>query len=109
MLDNYVKYSPVNSDIIIRMRDISKKSTSVSIDNLCYEITNDDLKYIFERGYRGANSNYTGGNGIGLSVAKQIIENDKIDYNVVIYYEQNSKQHFKIDLTIYSLDKKGNK
>lgn len=94
LLDNSVKYSPINSNIIIRMKDVSKKATTVTIDNLCFDISNEDLNLIFERGYRGKNSEQTGGNGIGLSVAKQIMENNHIEHEVFINLDSNGYQHF---------------
>lgn len=107
LMENAVKYAPIGSRIIVRFKDIDKYKTSVCIENQCTNITNDNLKHIFERGFRGDNLSSTSGNGIGLSIAKEIMDEYHINSNVKID-ERLSKAWFVFYLELPSLDKRGN-
>ncbi len=75
-LDNAIKYSPKNSEI-----KISDKKTDghviVSIADSGMGISKEDISHIFDRFYRTDKSRSktnTSGYGLGLSIAKQIID-----------------------------------
>lgn len=76
LLDNAIKYSP--NDSTITMRTNSKGDyTLLEISDKGIGITATDMAHIFERFYRADNSRTsltTPGYGLGLSIAKQIIE-----------------------------------
>ncbi|MDY4969561.1 MAG: HAMP domain-containing sensor histidine kinase [Lachnospiraceae bacterium] len=115
LIDNAAKYSPAGSRIRIRMytrsdgRQGGHKHDSSSqtagrqdIDGLygsrqvCIEIQDNgmgigkkDVGHIFERLYRGdpARNSRTGGSGLGLSIARWIVEKHKGFFEVISYEE----------------------
>ncbi|MHC5249423.1 HAMP domain-containing sensor histidine kinase [Enterococcus sp. LJL120] len=78
ILDNAVKYSTNRKEVHI---SISRNSTAfeLAIQDFGEGITEEDLKKIFNRFYRvdKARARTKGGNGLGLSIAKQLVENYK--------------------------------
>lgn len=83
LLDNSVKYSPINSSIQI---DLYKQNNTIiyTISNeSIYQIDDKHLNDVFDRFYRideSHNSNISG-HGIGLSIAKAIINSHKAKIN----------------------------
>ncbi len=78
LLDNAVKYSNENGKIIFNLQSINDKAV-VSVYNTGEPIPKEDLPFIFDRFYRAdqARSRLKNGSGLGLSIAKQIIENNE--------------------------------
>lgn len=75
LLDNAIKYSPQNSSIQILSR-ISDHSVLVSVKDQGMGISEEDLPHIFDRFYRADKSRtkqQISGYGLGLSIAKKII------------------------------------
>ncbi len=75
LFDNAVKYSDPDSDITMTVDKIGQNLTITTADN-GYGISDDDKKKIFDRFYRvdKARTRQKGGFGLGLSLAKQIID-----------------------------------
>lgn len=75
IISNAMKYSPENTQIEIFV-EANKKEYSVHIKDNGIGIPEEDLERIFERFYRvdKARSRSMGGNGLGLSIAKEIME-----------------------------------
>lgn len=76
LLDNAIKYSPKNSKIEIEMEE-QDKSVLVKIIDEGIGIKASDLPYVFNRFYRAdssRNREKISGYGLGLSIAKQIVE-----------------------------------
>lgn len=76
LLDNAVKYSDEKSKIIINMLK-EKKHVTIAIKDHGIGIKSGDLPYIFNRFYRADNSRSReniGGYGLGLSIARNIVE-----------------------------------
>ena len=69
LIDNAVRYSSVNSDIVI---DINEKS--FSIKNECNNITDEDIKHLCEPYYRVEKNRESKGSGLGLSIVKSILD-----------------------------------
>lgn len=76
ILDNAVKYSPENTEILIR---VQKMANCVMIEFLDEGpgIKDEDKHRIFQRFYRGKNSDGVEGAGVGLYLARQILEQEK--------------------------------
>lgn len=74
LLDNAVKYSPQNSSVIITAKK-KKNKIVISVSDQGAGIAKEDLPYIFDRFYRADKSrSTTSGYGLGLSIAKKIVE-----------------------------------
>jgi two-component system sensor histidine kinase CiaH len=75
-IDNAIKYSPPKS--VIKISTVKKgKSLSVKVQDKGYGIHQTELPHIFERFYRTDSSRqkaHEGGYGLGLAIAKKIIE-----------------------------------
>ncbi|USN96148.1 MAG: HAMP domain-containing histidine kinase [Candidatus Nomurabacteria bacterium] len=73
LVDNALKYSPQDSRIKATLA-YDARSASFSITNKGDGIPSDKLPHIFERFYRANESHSGGGSGLGLSLAKEIVE-----------------------------------
>lgn len=76
LLENAVKYAPENGSVKLCMIS-QKKQSIISVENGTAErIAENDLAHIFDRFYRAdaSRNSSTGGHGIGLSIAKAIVE-----------------------------------
>ena len=73
LLDNALKYSPENGRITIEVRD-ANTTANISIVDSGPPISPDDLPHIFKPFYRADESRLTPGNGLGLSLARSIIQ-----------------------------------
>lgn len=79
LLDNALKYSPSDSEIKLKLFK-KGKSICLSVLNTTESNVNpEQLKHVFDRFYRtdGSRNSETGGHGIGLSVAKAIVDAHK--------------------------------
>lgn len=88
ILDNAVKYSTTRKEVHISIsRTLSE--FEVAIQDFGEGIPEDDLAKIFNRFYRvdKARARNKGGNGLGLSIAKQLVENYKgrIDAESIVH------------------------
>ncbi|MBM7563356.1 HAMP domain-containing sensor histidine kinase [Paenibacillus sacheonensis] len=73
LIDNAIKYSKEPIDISLSMH---KNVVRFSVADKGIGIPEDEMPYLFERFYRvdGARSRTTGGVGLGLSIAKRIVD-----------------------------------
>lgn len=73
-LSNAVKYSPAPLKIIVRVKE-EKHQVIVSVQDFGIGISSEDIANIFKRYYRVPDArNITGGLGVGLYIAKEIID-----------------------------------
>jgi two-component system sensor histidine kinase VicK len=75
LLENAVKYSPDGSEIFVDVQDRAGQIVTAVCDR-GIGIPNDELAQVFERFHRGrqvSSTNY-GGLGLGLYIARQIVE-----------------------------------
>jgi signal transduction histidine kinase len=73
LIDNSYKYSGDNKIINISI-NIDKNIIKIIFKDNGYGINPKDLPYIFEKFYRGSETNLVPGTGLGLSLTKSIIE-----------------------------------
>lgn len=97
LLDNAIKYTPDGGTISISAY-ANKASVSITVSDSGIGIDKDDLPKIFDRFWRAdqARSYHSGGNGLGLSIVKAIVE--KYDGTVAVTSEQGKQTAFKIEL-----------
>lgn len=78
LLDNAIKYSVPDSAIGFTL-ERRGKSARICVENQTSGISSDTLKSMFDRFYRGdpARSSAVKGYGVGLSIAKAVVENHR--------------------------------
>ena len=77
LLDNAIKYSPADSQIILSSV-VKNNRVIISVTDQGSGISPDDIPHIFERFYRADKSrSLADGFGLGLSIAKKIVEAHK--------------------------------
>lgn len=83
LLDNAVKHSPDNANIKVSLT-AEKKKIQLVVTNTGETIPKESLDKIFERFYRvdKSRARETGGCGLGLSIAKTIVDNHKGNISV---------------------------
>lgn len=76
LLDNAIKYSPKKSMVTVNAKK-TEGSVIVSVRDLGIGIAEKDISHVFDRFYRGTNAQSRlniPGHGLGLSIAKKIVE-----------------------------------
>lgn len=75
LLDNAIKYSLPQSEISVSLWKKGRK-LFLSVENDCEEMPQENMDVLFERFYRldQSRNSQSGGSGIGLSIAKAIVE-----------------------------------
>ena len=78
LLDNAIKYSDENGNISVTL-SAQGRGIRLEFFNTCASMPKDSTSHLFERFYRGEESHnsQTGGYGIGLSVAKAVVDAHK--------------------------------
>lgn len=98
LVDNALKYSPPASTVHIKLSRRNKHAQ--------FEITNEgkgidakDMPHIFDRFYRADTSRSEGGSGLGLSLAKKIVELQDGELTVSSAPDQKTTFRFLLPLT----------
>lgn len=73
LIDNAIKFSPESGEVSIFMKE-DRNTLTVSIKNNGPQISEADKKRIFDKFWQGDSSHSAEGTGIGLSIARRIIE-----------------------------------
>ncbi len=73
LVDNALKYSCENSPVVFKLEK-AKKGVVLTSSNRCADVKSLELDKLFDRFYRGDKARGEGGFGIGLSVARGIVE-----------------------------------
>ena len=99
LLDKAIKHYPPNSDIFIRMMKGTEKVT-VEIEDTSEGIKKEHLPHIFDRFYRVSSKvrPQNKGHGLGLSLCKTIIQDDKGQISVTSQIDKGSKFSFILPL-----------
>lgn len=78
LLDNAIKYSPKNSQVVI-LAEKKDRFLNIKVVDKGIGISEKELPHIFDRFYRADNARQkmaVGGYGLGLAIAKKIVENN---------------------------------
>lgn len=73
LLDNALRYSDEGSEVYIKL-DKHHSHARLEVRNACAGMTRETLSRMFERFYRGDESRSGAGTGVGLSMARAIVE-----------------------------------
>lgn len=106
LIDNALKYSPSRSKIYVTLQQKRRKAR-LEVINSGKGIRPEDLPLIFERFYRADESRTSGeesGSGLGLALAKRIVEIHKGDLSVSS--ELDKKTTFTVSLPLAESTKK---
>ena len=97
LLDNAVKYSTNRKEIIVSL-STTTGHVEIGIQDFGMGLSEEDKKRVFSRFYRvdKARSRERGGNGLGLSIAKELIEGYKGRISLTSHLNQGSV--FKVKL-----------
>jgi signal transduction histidine kinase len=73
LLDNAIKFTPPGGDVSISLRRIDDRIV-LAVHDTGVGISADALPHVFEPFYRGAQTRFAEGAGIGLALAKWIVD-----------------------------------
>lgn len=78
LLDNAMRYTPENGSVFLSLKR-HEKSILLQVKNTCVQKPADNPEQLFDRFYRGdqARTQKNGGYGIGLSVARAIVQSHR--------------------------------
>ena len=101
LMDNAVKYSTDRKEVMVSV-STSFNSIEVMVQDFGEGISKENLDKIFDRFYRvdKARARNTGGNGLGLSIAYQLVDNYNGKISAKSVDNQGSSFTFKIPLVI---------
>lgn len=99
LLDNAVKYSTTRKEVLISV-SLSYKSLEVQVQDFGEGISKENLERIFNRFYRvdKARARNTGGNGLGLSIAQQLIDNYNGEISVKSHVNNGAAFRFTLPI-----------
>ncbi|MEW6650702.1 MAG: ATP-binding protein [Chloroflexota bacterium] len=111
LIENAIKYSADNSDILVRLEILADKHAIVSVIDNGIGIESDKIPFIFDRFYRvaGSDSQEIYGHGIGLYVAKILTEALGGKIGVVSEPGKGSRFYFDIPVLKEVIDETKNR
>jgi signal transduction histidine kinase len=76
LLENAIQHSPLGGEVKVEISSIEGSACRILIADAGSGISSEDLPHVFERFYRSdrSRSRLTGGFGLGLSIAKAVVE-----------------------------------
>lgn len=97
LLDNAIKYSVEQADIVLTLAKRGREVT-LCCENTCGKLPDVEEDRLFDRFYRfdAARTQKSGGYGIGLSVARAIVQNHK--GKITAEYKDGNRIVFKVEL-----------
>jgi signal transduction histidine kinase len=100
LLENSIKFTPDNESIILKVL-VADNQVKVSVQDNGIGIPPDDVPLIFDRFYRSDESRArkTGGSGLGLSIAKWIIERHHGQFEVISRLDIGTRTTIILPLT----------
>lgn len=99
LVDNAIKYSPNGYTINISIYK-SYLNYNLDIENECKDLSEETLPKIFERFYRGKNSVSKDGLGLGLFIAREIIEKHGGNIRASL---DNNRIKFSVDFPLWEV------
>ena len=103
LLSNAIKYSNEGTKIFLILERTKKKKLLIRVVDQGEGIDKTDLPHIFEIFYKGRTKNDQTGNGIGLSLTKQLIE--LLDGTIHVESDEEKGSTFTIELPLFRSEK----
>ncbi|MBE6974276.1 MAG: HAMP domain-containing histidine kinase [Ruminococcaceae bacterium] len=95
LLDNAIKYCDPGGQIVVRL--IKGRHITLTVENTYAAVGDMELHRLFDRFYRADRARtFTGGYGVGLSMAKSIVEKHK--GSITAYQKDDTHIGFKVTL-----------
>ena len=106
LTDNAIKYTPEGGDVTLSLDEVTDENVTFSVQDSGIGIAKEDQEKIFERFYRvdKVRSREIGGNGLGLSIASEIIRLH--DGKISVESEINEGTKFIVELKTSFVEKK---
>ena len=106
LVDNAIKYTPNDGSVTVRIENIADTKVTFSVQDSGIGIAKEDQDKIFERFYRvdKVRSREIGGNGLGLSIASEIVRLHEGNISVESELGQGTK--FIVELKKNYIEKK---
>lgn len=82
LIDNAIRHTPSGGAVAVEVNQANGKAV-VSVADRCGGLDPEDLGRVFELAYRGGNSESSGGGGLGLAIARGLVEAHSGDIDVV--------------------------
>ncbi len=112
LLDNAVKYSNDNGRIYLSLKKTGDKAI-LCVHNTGEPIPKENISYLFDRFYRmdqaRSHNDSVGGSGLGLSIAKRIIESNEANISVTSNMEHGTSFSCSFNITKQKYNKQLNK
>lgn len=107
-IENAIKYAEQFSCINIYFNDINTDITEVKIVNKCGNITEDEMRKIYNDGFRGKQAQVTSkGSGLGLGLAKRICDRSGVNLQTLYESKNQNEGEFIVKLKVYKDDTEG--
>lgn len=106
LVDNAIKYTPNGGSVVVKIENIGEGRITFSVKDSGIGIAEEDQDKIFERFYRvdKARSREIGGNGLGLSIASEIVRLHEGKISVESKLGEGTK--FIVELKLTFIEKK---
>lgn len=93
LVDNAIKYSPNDTNIILRLQSRGESFYCVEVQDYGIGVKKEDADKIFERFYRSdpARNRQNGGSGLGLSIAKWIADKHNGYFELLSYEDLGTR------------------
>ena len=100
LVTNAIKFTPPGGTVTVKVRQHDEQFAMISVADTGYGIHPEDLRHIFERFYQSNHSQQSkmGGYGLGLSIAKLIIEQHGGTINVDTAVNEGTTFSFTVPL-----------
>lgn len=100
LVTNAIKFTPPGGTVTVRVRPHNEQFAMISVADTGYGIHSEDRPHIFERFYQSNHSQQSkmGGYGLGLSIAKLIVEQHGGTLNVDTAVDEGTTFSFTVPL-----------
>lgn len=101
LVQNAVKFTPAGGQVHLRVTAEVAGAVQVQVSDTGMGISTADLPHVFERFYRADKARGPGGNGLGLALAKRIV--DLHQGRIAVGSEQDRGTTFTVDIPAFTL------